>query len=144
MALGIGFFLGVVATLTSNDALLRAVTGIGLLERIVAEIVIVVVYYTFLEGIAGISIGKLITGTKVVTLNGEKIGFGQALARSFCRFIPFEALSGLLGDGFWHDTFTETIVVDRKAFEREKWAHDHAEPSAPEEVLFVNNSDESP
>lgn len=144
MALGAGFFLGVLSVLTDNDGLLRAVDNLGMLERVVAEVVLVLVYYTFLEGIAGISIGKLITGTKVVTHYGEKPGFGQALGRSFARLIPFEALSGLLGEQFWHDSLTETVVVDRKAFEREKWEYDHAVPSAPEAFSAVNNSDESP
>lgn len=43
----------------------------------------------------GRSIGKFITGTKVVTLEGEIPTANVFLKRSFCRIIPFEAFSFL-------------------------------------------------
>ena len=62
----------------------------------------------------GRTVGKLITGTKVVNKNGTKITFWKAIARSLCRLIPFDPISFLTWDGKldgWHDKFTRTTVV---------------------------------
>lgn len=58
----------------------------------------------------GRSIGKLITGTKVIRENGENISAKDAMMRGFSRMVPFEAFSGL-GVRPWHDTWTDTRVV---------------------------------
>ena len=74
-----------------------------------------IIYYTFMEFAIGKTIGKMVTGTKVVTLNGEKPGFGTAFARTLCRFIPFEGFS-FLGSPCkgWHDTIAKSrVIMDR-------------------------------
>ncbi len=72
---------------------------------------ILILYYSLTEGISGRTLGKLITGTKVITEDGGNPGFTKILVRTLCRFIPFEAFS-FLGDGTgWHDTITKTRVV---------------------------------
>jgi uncharacterized RDD family membrane protein YckC len=75
---------------------------------------ILIVYFTLLEATTGRTVGKIIMGTKVVNANGGTPSFGQILGRSFCRFIPFEALSFLGNKGFpigWHDRIPGTRVV---------------------------------
>jgi uncharacterized RDD family membrane protein YckC len=77
-------------------------------------------YYTCCEGFFGRSFGKLITGTKVVTLSGAPLTIRSAMLRSFIRLLPFEALSffGSFGYGVgsgWHDKWTSTRVVDLRA-----------------------------
>ena len=74
-----------------------------------------VVYYTVLEVISGRTLGKLLTGTKVVATNGSPASVGQILGRSLCRFIPFEAFSFFGGAGRpvgWHDSISKTRVVE--------------------------------
>ncbi len=73
-------------------------------------------YYTLTEGFFGRSVGKFITGTVVVDENGVKINLGSALKRSLCRLIPFDGLS-FFGSRGWHDSITETYVVEKKALE---------------------------
>jgi uncharacterized RDD family membrane protein YckC len=69
-------------------------------------------YYAICEGLTGRTIGKLITGTKVVDATGNKPSFGKALARSLCRHIPFEPFSVLRSDARgWHDSIAKTWVV---------------------------------
>lgn len=69
-------------------------------------------YYAVQEGVTGRTIGKYITGTKVVTEDGGRPGWGAVIGRSFARFVPFEPFSFLGGDGRgWHDTWTSTRVV---------------------------------
>lgn len=69
------------------------------------------VYFTLLEGLnKGRTLGKLITGTYAVSMDGKPLTMRQALYRSLCRIVPFEPLSGL-GSAPWHDRWTETTVV---------------------------------
>ena len=78
-------------------------------------------YYTLMEYKLGKSIGKFITGTMVVNQFGEKVTFKTALLRSLSRMVPFEAFS-LLGTPprGWHDSWTDTFVVDEKIFNEQK------------------------
>ena len=76
-------------------------------------IVIIVSYYTLLEGsLRGKTLGKYITRTRAVTADGEPVDFHKAFIRSLCRLIPFEAFSYLGGGLGWHDTISNTMVVE--------------------------------
>ncbi len=69
-------------------------------------------YYSLFEYTTGRSIGKFITRTKVVTINGEKPDFKRIFIRTLCRHIPFEAFSFLgSDDSGWHDKISGTRVV---------------------------------
>jgi uncharacterized RDD family membrane protein YckC len=72
-------------------------------------------YYTILEASSGRTIGKLITGTRVVGRDGKVPGIGKIMLRTLSRFVPFEGFSflGTMPRG-WHDTWTDTHVVDVK------------------------------
>ena len=69
-------------------------------------------YYIALEHLFGRTIGKMVTGTKVVNEFGDKATIGQIAGRSFARFIPFEVFSflGDTGRG-WHDSLPKTYVI---------------------------------
>jgi uncharacterized RDD family membrane protein YckC len=60
----------------------------------------------------GRTLGKLITSTKVIAQDVVKPGFGRAMVRTLCRFIPFEPFSffGAERRG-WHDSIAKTWVV---------------------------------
>lgn len=75
------------------------------------------VYYIGMEGLFGRTLGKLITGTRVVDSRGERASIGQVVGRTFARFIPFEAFSflGETGRG-WHDSMSNTYVVVSKDY----------------------------
>lgn len=83
----------------------------GLLLRLVGYIALFI-YYVIFEASTGRSLGKYITGTKVVTTNGSKPDLQTILLRTLCRFIPFEAFSyfGEEPTG-WHDRLSKTYVV---------------------------------
>lgn len=88
--------------------------ALNVLERheVISGWLFMVVYYTIFEGMTGRTLGKLITGTKVVNERGEPPSFGQSLGRSFARLIPFEPFSCLAQDGRgWHDSAPGTYVV---------------------------------
>ena len=72
----------------------------------------VFVYYFLSEALGQRTLGKLITGTKVVTVNGTKPTLGAIAMRTLCRFVPFEPFSFFTRNpGGWHDKWSGTIVV---------------------------------
>ena len=71
-------------------------------------------YYTAMEGATqGRTIGKLITGSKVIKEEGSPITWKDALMRSLARIVPFEPFSAL-GGYPWHDKWTKTKVIKSK------------------------------
>lgn len=82
-------------------------------------LILITLYYFPQEAIWGRTLGKLITNTKVVALDGSRPSFMQALGRTLCRFIPFEAFTFLGGKGKPHGLHdklpkTKVISLDRK------------------------------
>jgi len=70
-------------------------------------------YYTMMEALnKGRTIGKLITGTYAVTMDGKPVTWKTAFYRSLCRIVPFEVFSGF-GSAPWHDSWTGTAVVKK-------------------------------
>ncbi|MFG0267317.1 MAG: RDD family protein [Rhodopirellula sp. JB055] len=72
------------------------------------------IYYVAFEAIFGATIAKFMTGTRVVSVDGGKAGFGKILGRTLARMLPFEPISFLIGDKQvgWHDTLSGTRVID--------------------------------
>jgi uncharacterized RDD family membrane protein YckC len=72
------------------------------------------VYYIVLEGLFGWTLGKLITGTRVVrTDRNVKPELRAIVLRTLCRWIPTEPYSFLKGKpGGWHDHWSRTRTVD--------------------------------
>ncbi|QOW10669.1 RDD family protein [Kaistella flava (ex Peng et al. 2021)] len=64
----------------------------------------------------GRSLGKLITGTKVVKADGSELTTDDLLKRNFTRAVPFDQLS-FLGNSGWHDNWSNTRVVRVKDYE---------------------------
>ena len=74
-------------------------------------------YYTLLESLNnGKTLGKMATGTRVVSDYGYKAEGGAIAIRTLCRFVPFNAISIFFNDNsiMWHDKWSSTIVVDEK------------------------------
>lgn len=75
---------------------------------------IIALYYTLLEGSKGKTLGKLITKTKSIQVDGAPLGYKKAFLRTLCRFIPFEFISVFFGGLMWHDQWTYTMTVKDK------------------------------
>jgi uncharacterized RDD family membrane protein YckC len=69
-------------------------------------------YYVACESLFGRTVGKLITGTRVVTESGDPPSLPQVFGRTLARLVPFEPFS-CLGDPpvGWHDGWSGTRVV---------------------------------
>lgn len=76
-----------------------------------------ILYYSIFESITKRrTLGKLITGIKVIMIDGSEPTAKDYFIRSICRIIPFEGFS-FLGLNGWHDKFSKTTVVNKNAFE---------------------------
>lgn len=104
---------GVILGVAQN--IVAAVLGLGTFESIGLGLLVNLAYYTGMEGFAdGRTVGKMVTGTRVVSTNSEPLTTGRILLRTVCRWVPFEPFSMLFGDAPWHDTWTDTTVVKGK------------------------------
>lgn len=61
--------------------------GLPALVVIACALVTALVYQIGLEGIAGTSLGKVVTGIRITTVEGHRIGFRAAAVRNLMRFI---------------------------------------------------------
>ncbi|MBW1297916.1 RDD family protein [Aquimarina litoralis] len=68
-------------------------------------------YYSIMEIKFQKTIGKFITKTKVVKMNGEKPTEGDIIARTLCRLIPFDRISFVFVKNGIHDFLSKTTVV---------------------------------
>ena len=58
------------------------------------------------------TLGKFITKTRVVNMNGEKPSNKLILGRMFCRLIPFDCFSFIFAENGFHDSVSKTRVVN--------------------------------
>lgn len=114
----LSFIFAVLASLLDLNEFLLWMGNLSDWEGQLIFVVISIFYYSLTEGLFGRSLGKLITGTVVVDENGEKPSFGIILKRTLCRLIPFDGFS-FLGSRGWHDSISNTYVVNKKDLENE-------------------------
>jgi uncharacterized RDD family membrane protein YckC len=109
----LSMMIGAVAVMLGGRSALVWLQGLGFFEQYALGLLILMAYYIPMETAFGFTLGKLVTGTRVVNENGEGPNLVQILLRTFCRFIPFEPFSVLFtADGRgWHDSLSGTYVV---------------------------------
>lgn len=78
-------------------------------------LIIFFLYYFLMEFYTHKTIGKYLTGTKVVSSDGSKLVWDQILLRSILRIFFIEILTFFKKrPKGWHDSFSDTIVVDSR------------------------------
>lgn len=87
-----------------------------------------------LEALFGRTLGKLLTGTRVINVGRRKPGWGRAFLRMLARCIPFEPLS-LRNGVMWHDRLTGTRVVGTFEASLEASSDDQTRPAPPSAKL---------
>lgn len=87
----------------------------GLLDRLIT-LLLYAVYMSAVEALFhGKSLGKLITKTKAVNLDGSQISTAQAFERGFSRAVPFCVFSAFGNPcNPWQDRWTNTMVINEK------------------------------
>jgi|WetSurMetagenome_2_1015567.scaffolds.fasta_scaffold03059_5 uncharacterized RDD family membrane protein YckC len=115
----IAFVVVIYAILTNSD--LSWLERDSDLSGLIIGIITTFTYYVFFESIFSASIGKFITGTRVVNKDGSKPSFKSILGRTLSRCIPLEFLSFFKNNPIGiHDSLSETLVIDiRKKAKRD-------------------------
>ena len=90
-----------------------------LIERIFILLMYGLLMFLIEFATKGRSLGKLITGTKVIKTDGSELKINDLLKRNFIRAVPFDQLS-FMGSKGWHDNFSDTAVVRMKNYEKAK------------------------
>jgi uncharacterized RDD family membrane protein YckC len=85
----------------------------GFLELFVYLLFFVIffLYHAIMEIKFQKTLGKFITKTKVVKMNGEKPENSDIILRTFCRFLPFDRLSFVFTKNGFHDFLSKTKVI---------------------------------
>ena len=92
----------------------QAIENLDSLSDFVILHVLYGLYMLIVEGIfRGKTLGKLITGTRVVHQRTHSFSWQDALRRGCMRMIPLEYFTGCVGSPF-HDQWTETHVIREK------------------------------
>ncbi|QDA61140.1 RDD family protein [Hymenobacter jejuensis] len=103
------FQIGIILSVAGMEAALNQLDN-PLLGRLFGVLVLIV-YYLFFETVFGRTIGKMITGTRVVTYEGTQPDFRTVFKRTMWRCVPYEAFSFLKSEQGKHDLRSETIVI---------------------------------
>lgn len=109
-----------IAEALGNSELSFWLENMSTIESYVLGIVVLLIYYSLTEIFLSRSIAKFITKTIVVTESGEKPDAGTIVKRTFCRLIPFNHFSFLGGGRGWHDSISNTYVVQKDLLEQKK------------------------
>jgi uncharacterized RDD family membrane protein YckC len=115
LAIGVGIFIAI-ASPSSVESLTDDSNPIG--DRLLG-LVLYGLYMSIIEALfKGKSLGKLITRTRAVNMDGSRITVGTAIARGFSRAVPFCAFSALGSPcNPWQDKWTDTLVIDERLSE---------------------------
>ena len=93
------------------------------LPRLFTKFIILIYfgYYIYFEHKFQKTIGKYITKTKLVNVDGEKATMTQIVQRTFSRLLPFDPFTFFFPkrDMEFHDVFTNTKVINDKKTSQE-------------------------
>ncbi|WP_282124727.1 RDD family protein [Algibacter mikhailovii] len=104
LILVIFIILGLFINPTSNSFISGLLTLITILGTFLA-------YYAVMEIKFQKTIGKFITKTKVVKIDGNKPTASEIIIRTICRLIPFDGISYLFVKNGLHDYLSKTKVI---------------------------------
>lgn len=117
----LGLIVGFCAFFAGNDEIINDLDNMNRMGELLLDFLFLLIYYVVFESINGRTIGKYITNTKVLMIDGSKAESEKILWRTLSRIVPFEFLSFLGSDDKgWHDRWTDTVVVDLKKYEEVK------------------------
>ena len=85
--------------------------GDALVIRLILGTFVWLGYYLLMEGLYGRTLGKFITGTRVVTETGGRPPLRQIYKRTWLRAVPLEAFSFFGTRPGWHDRWSKTRVI---------------------------------
>lgn len=110
-----------------------AETEVGIFSTLIGVMILLgfFLYYLGMEFFFQRTVGKFITGSKVIMADGSKPQFEDILRRTACRLIPFDAISFLFRQEGFHDSLSNTKVVNIKEHEALTSSANTPESSSP-------------
>ncbi len=120
VAFYIVFFVANMIIMLISPAYREWITNSGdLVQRLLG--IISYILFTFLVETftGGRSLGKLITGTKVIMTDGQKPSVGNYFLRNIIRGIILVDQLSFLGENGFHDQWSNTRVINIKDYEAE-------------------------
>jgi uncharacterized RDD family membrane protein YckC len=113
IAIGVGVVLAIVSPSTLDS--LDDTPSFGIVDRIITLFLYALYMFAQEALFKGKSLGKLITGTRAVNLDGSPISATTAFLRGLSRAVPFCAFSAFGSPcNPWQDRWTDTLVMDEK------------------------------
>ena len=132
-----GAISALIFNLTNNDFLINIVYKMSDVNKFWDILITSIVYFTYallMEYFTkGRTIGKYITGSKVICVDGTQPTFNDYFIRNISRLVPFDVLS-FLGENGWHDKWSETRVINIKNYQAEIQAKSEIEALGKKEI----------
>jgi uncharacterized RDD family membrane protein YckC len=115
LVFAVGVVLAVLSPAIAQSFAEGESNSFNLLDRLLA-LLFYAIYMSIVEGLfKGKSLGKLITRTRAVNMDGSRISWTTAFARGFSRAVPFCVFSAFGSPcDPWQDRWTDTMVIDEK------------------------------
>ncbi len=119
ISFGVGYVVGIILVSLAPDLLYAiAVEGEGSVSFYLFSyflgVICILIYFTLCEKLfKGHTLGKAISGTRAIRMDGGELTFKDAFLRALCRVVPFEPFSGFTGTP-WHDQWTNTTVINTR------------------------------
>lgn len=109
-------------------------SSVGKLMDIVITSTVYFFYVLLMEYFTkGRTVGKYLTGCKVIATDGIEPSFQDYFIRNLYRLIPFDSLS-FLGKNGWHDDWSDTRVINYKNYKAEIQAKSEIESLGAKEI----------
>lgn len=121
--ISIGTTIMIIGDVTNNYEIASWIKSTTIFQKLLFWVVIVFLYYFLTEAYFSRTFAKYFTKTIVVTKDGSRPKIHTIFIRTLARFIPLEGLSFLSSNirGL-HDSFSNTYVVKKHAFNHKKGA----------------------
>lgn len=103
------------------------------MEFLIGNINCFIYYFSMENFLNGRTVGKYITGTKVISTDATRPTTQQIIYRNLARLVPFDGLS-FFGVNGWHDSWSDTRVINVKNYLAEKQAKSEIEALGKKEI----------
>ncbi|MGG5210987.1 RDD family protein [Chryseobacterium sp. MIQD13] len=121
VAFYIAFFVILMILMVISPAYREWITNTSDIVQRLIGIISYILFTFFIEAVTGgRSLGKLITGTRVIMTDGQKPSVGDYFLRNIIRGIILVDQLSFLGENGFHDNWSNTRVINIKDYEAER------------------------
>jgi uncharacterized RDD family membrane protein YckC len=132
-----GFFASITYELFGTEYFINIAEKLSSVNKFTDILVtssVYLLYATLMEYFTkGRTLGKYITGSKVISTDGTEPSFQDYFIRNISRIVPFDALS-FFGTNGWHDSWSDTRVINIKNYKTERQAKSEIESIGAKEI----------